>query len=132
ISLALATSWHVANIIVRDVQTGVVDERYITRVNRAMLADWRIMRSTVKGKYSGAVADGRYFILTHVLDLTVFGAALLGRYQLARWLAETDGYPERETSLHRRIRAHLSKRLFLSQAFPWHRLPPELVARTVI
>jgi hypothetical protein len=128
ISLSMTTSWHIANIMQRDVQEGSLDRGYIKQVNRAVTADWRIMRSMVHSKYSGAVADSRFFMLDHTLDLMIFVAAMLGRYRATRWLLETGGYTAKEGEEQRKLRASLRNRLYLSQSAPWHHLDPHLVA----
>jgi 2-polyprenyl-6-methoxyphenol hydroxylase-like FAD-dependent oxidoreductase len=120
ISLALSTSWHFANIVCEDLDSGHLDTDYIDRVNESTLEDWRMMRNMIKGKFSSAIADSRYFILTHVLDYCVFAAALNVRYRLSRWLAETSGDPARETTRHRKMRSYLSRRMFFSRMYPWH------------
>lgn len=128
ISLALAESWHAANIAERDVREGVLDTDYIDHVNEASLADWRMMRGMVKGKYGPAMADSRFFLLDHLLDYLVFGAGLPGRYRIARWLTETRGRTETETPDLARLRDRLSRRMFLSQSAPFHRFSPTTVA----
>lgn len=130
-SLAMVTSWHVANIIARDIHDDEMDESYIERVNHATLQDWHLMRSLIRAKYSPAIQDPRYFVLSHALDYTVLAAALSGRFRLSRWLAETGGLPERESTPHRKLRAYLERRMFLSQSFPWSRSDPETVRRCV-
>ncbi|MFE5584820.1 NAD(P)/FAD-dependent oxidoreductase [Kitasatospora sp. NPDC056531] len=131
ISLSMTTSWHIANIAQEDVRHGHLDTDYLNHVNRAVTADWRIMRSMVKSKYSGAVADSRFFILDHLLDLTVFGAAMLGRFRASRWLLETGGRSSDEGPEQAALRTGLSRRLYLSQSAPWHHLDPHLVAGAV-
>ena len=131
ISLSMTTSWHVANIAQRDIQEGTLETAYLDHVNRAVTADWRIMRSMVRSKYSTAIGDSRFFILDHLLDLTVFGAAMLGRFRSARWLVETGGRTAEENAEHVRLREGLSRRLYLSQSAPWHRLDPHMVAGLV-
>ncbi|MFE6159083.1 NAD(P)/FAD-dependent oxidoreductase [Streptomyces sp. NPDC056486] len=131
ISLSMTVSWHIANIAQRDVQLDTLDLDYLNHVNRAATADWRIMRSMVRSKYSPAIADSRFFILDHLLDLTIFGAAMLGRFRSARWLIETGGRTTAETTEHAQLREGLSRRLFLSQSAPWHRLDPHVVAGAV-
>ncbi|MFI2437074.1 NAD(P)/FAD-dependent oxidoreductase [Streptomyces sp. NPDC018960] len=131
ISLSMTTSWHIANVAQRDIQEGVLDEAYLNHVNRAATADWRIMRSMVRSKYSPAIADSRFFVLDHLLDLMIFGAAMLGRFRASRWLIETGGRTSEETEEHVRLREGLSRRLFLSQSAPWHRLDPHVVAGAV-
>ncbi|WP_329241836.1 tryptophan 7-halogenase [Actinoallomurus sp. NBC_01490] len=129
ISLSMTTSWHIANIAEQDVKQDRLDTDYIDHVNRAVTADWRIMRSMVKSKYSPAIADSRFFILDHMLDYMIFGATLLGRFRAVRWLLETDGgYSDRETQEQIRLRTNLTRRLYLSQSAPWHRVDPHRVA----
>lgn len=131
VSLSMVGSWHIANIAQADVQEGRLDTGYIDQVNRSLTADWRIMRSMVQSKYSPAIADSRFFILDHLLDLTVFGAAMLGRFRATRWLMETDGYTSAERDEHRRLREGLKERLYLSQSAPWHRIDPQRVATAI-
>lgn len=131
ISLSLVTSWHVANLVEDDVRRGRLDLDYLERVNQAALADWRIVASMVRSKYGPALADSRFFTLDHLLDYMVFGAALLGRYRISRWLAETEGRTDDETEALRRLRTGLRKRLFLSQSLPWNRLEPAVVAHLI-
>lgn len=131
ISLSMSTSWHAANIAQRDVKEGILDTQYIDHVNRAVTADWRIMRSMVQSKYSPAIADSRFFILDHLLDLTIFGAAMLARFRVTRWLIETGGHTGQETPELKKLREGLRRRLFLSQSAPWHHLDPHRVAGLV-
>lgn len=131
VSLSLSMSWHVANIVERDVRDGDLDTEYLHRANRAAVADWRILRSMIKGKYTPAIADGRFFVVDHLLDYMVFGAALLGRYRISRWLAETGGDTSRETPYHVALRRGLEHRLFLSQSLPWQRCDPMWVAGVI-
>jgi 2-polyprenyl-6-methoxyphenol hydroxylase-like FAD-dependent oxidoreductase len=131
ISLSMSTSWHIANIAQRDVRQGHLDLDYLDHVNRAVTADWRIMRSMVQSKYGPAIADSRFFILDHLLDYMIFGAALLGRFRVSRWLTETGGRTDEETVEHAQLRAGLERRLFLSQSSPWHHLDPHRVAGLV-
>lgn len=128
ISLSLSTSWHCANIAERDLREGVLDTAYISRVNDAVLADWRIMRSVVKSKYGPAIADSRFFILDHWLDYLVIGSVTGGRWGIARWLSQTDGYTSKETPDLAKLRKRLSRRLFLSQSPPFHLVHPAKVA----
>ncbi|GHI83238.1 NAD(P)/FAD-dependent oxidoreductase [Streptomyces xanthophaeus] len=131
ISLSMSTSWHIANIAQRDVRQGRLDLDYLDHVNRAATADWRIMRSMVRSKYGPAIADSRFFILDHMLDYMIFGAALLGRFRVSRWLTETGGRTDEETVELADLRAGLERRLFLSQSAPWHHLDPHRVAGLV-
>ncbi|MGN9913471.1 NAD(P)/FAD-dependent oxidoreductase [Phytohabitans sp. LJ34] len=132
ISLSLATSWHGANIVERDLREGVLDTKYIKRVNDAVLADWRIMRSMVQSKYGRAIADSRFFILDHWIDYLVFGSATGIRWGISRWLSQTDGYTSNETPDLAKLRTRLSRRLFLSQSVvPFSSVHPARVARFV-
>jgi 2-polyprenyl-6-methoxyphenol hydroxylase-like FAD-dependent oxidoreductase len=127
ISLSLVTSWHVANIIEQDVHHGKLDEKYIARVNEATWFDWQMMRNMVKGKYTRAIQDSRFFFLSHMLDGVVIASISSPRFRLARWLYETEGDPQRETEDHKRFRAYLRDHLFLSRTPPWSWLTPRTV-----
>lgn len=129
ISLALVTSWHVANIVEKDVVHGELDRRYIARVNEATVQDWQMMRTTTRVKYSPAIADSRFFLLTHMMDYTVFSAAMVPRFRLTRWLVDTLGDPGEETARHRKIRRYLARRLYYSATPPWSFLRPATVSR---
>ncbi len=129
LSLSLAGSWHTANIVQDDLREGKLDTEYIAHVNRAMLADWRLLRTMVRGKYSEALRDSRFFILDHLLDYLILSAVLLPRYQVARWLTETGARPELENGDHVKLRRKLRRSLFLTQCPPWHVLDPARVAR---
>jgi 2-polyprenyl-6-methoxyphenol hydroxylase-like FAD-dependent oxidoreductase len=131
ISLACAESWHTANIVERDLRSGILDTDYIAHVNKAALADWEIMRGMVKGKYGPAMADNRFFILDHLLDYLVFGAGLAGRYRLARWLTSTQGRTAVETRKCARMRSVLRRRLFLSQSGALCWVDPARIARAL-
>ena len=131
ISLSLSTSWHGANIAERDLRENVLDTAYIRHVNKAVLADWRIMRSMVKSKYGPAIADSRFFILDHWIDYLVIGAATGSRWGISRWLSQTDGYPGNETPDLAGLRVRLSRRLFLSQSPPFNLFHPARVARFI-
>lgn len=128
ISLSLSTSWHGANIAERDLREGVLDTAYVAHVNNAALSDWRIMRSMVKSKYGPAIADSRFFILDHWIDYLIFGTVAVNRWEISRWLSQTDGYTCNETPELARLRARLSRRLFLSQSPPFNLLSPARVA----
>jgi len=128
LSLSLSTSWHVANIVQRDLEEAVLDTGYLEQVNAATRADWQLLRSMVRGKYSPAIADSRFFVLDHLLDYLVLSAALLPRYQVSRWLTETGGRPTAETGDHPRLRATLKRTLYLTQCPPLHLLAPQRVA----
>lgn len=131
ISLSLSTSWHAANIVEADLRGGVLDTDYIAHVNRAAQADWRIMRSMVRSKYSAAIAESRFFLLDHWLDYLIFGAVITSRFRIARWLTATNGDTRLETPTTAKLRARLTRRLFLSQSAPWHRVDPGKVASVI-
>jgi hypothetical protein len=125
ISLALVSSWHIANLVEQDVRGGGMDPEYLERVNRATRQDWHIMRNMVREKYTAAIADSRFFVLSHALDLAIFWSAGASRSRIARWLVETDGDTRRETPALRELRDYLSRHMFYSQTKPWHGLTPE-------
>ncbi|UAL31474.1 tryptophan 7-halogenase [Nocardioides rotundus] len=131
ISLSLQLSWHVCNLVAHDLATGQLDETYLRRIDEAAQADWRLVASMVKGKYGPALADSRFFTFDHLLDYMIFGAALLGRYRISRWLAETGGATDAETPEYASLREGLKRRLFLSQSMPWNMLAPHRVADLV-
>jgi hypothetical protein len=125
-SLALVTSWHICNIMEQDLREGFLDVEYIERVNRHTTEDWLMMRNIVKEKYTEAMTDSRFFILSHLLDMVSFVNIALPRFQLVRWLVGTGGQPENEEVLHREIRKNLSKKLYYTRrAF----LSPAMVRR---
>jgi 2-polyprenyl-6-methoxyphenol hydroxylase-like FAD-dependent oxidoreductase/peroxiredoxin len=120
VSLSLVTSWHIANIMEGDLRHNTLDREYITRVNRGTRADWHMMRNTIVEKYTSAIQDPRFFILSHLLDFTMLGSVTASRWRLVRWLTDTHGYTSRETALHKRIREKLKKDLYFSQStFPF-------------
>jgi len=127
ISLALVTSWHIANIVQRDLREEHLDSTYIQRVNRATKQDWLMMRNLVRHKYSAAIKDSRYFILSHLLDAVIISAATAPRWRLARWLVETEGDPSKELPIHKEMRKYLARHLYFSQARPWTLFPPEYI-----
>ncbi|RBO96779.1 NAD(P)/FAD-dependent oxidoreductase [Nocardia puris] len=131
ISLALLGSWHTANIVDDDINHGRLDTDEIAHVDNALRADWRIMRAMIRHKYQGSLADGRFFLLEHLLDYSIFGSALLGRFQLARWLHETGGRTAHESAVWRRRRQRLQRQVFLSQSLPWRLFEPDKVASAV-
>jgi 2-polyprenyl-6-methoxyphenol hydroxylase-like FAD-dependent oxidoreductase len=115
VSLALVTSWHIANIVEKDLRDGHLDRDYIERVNRYTKQDWHMMRNIVKFKYTSAIMDPRFFLLSHLLDTVMFSGAGSARYKLCKWLVETGGVTADETPLHKALRESLSKRLFFSK-----------------
>ncbi|MBF6333041.1 NAD(P)/FAD-dependent oxidoreductase [Nocardia transvalensis] len=131
ISLSMSSSWHIANIIEADVLESRPRRRYIDTVNECADADWRIMRSMVRYKYRPAIADGRFFVLDHLLDHVVFTSGFLARYQVGRWLVATGGFTAREDARLRRLRRDLEDGLFLSGSRPWRALGPQRYARWI-
>jgi 2-polyprenyl-6-methoxyphenol hydroxylase-like FAD-dependent oxidoreductase/peroxiredoxin len=129
ISLGLVTSWHIANIMESDFRQGTLDRDYIAQVNRATRQDWHMMRNMVVEKYTSAIQDPRFFILSHFMDFTVFSSLLAPRWQLVRWLVDTEGDPSRETPWHKEVRGRLKKTLYMSQTPPWTMLSPETVQK---
>src|SRR5216684_6467554 len=131
ISLSLSTSWHAANIAEADLRGGVLNTDYIAHVNRAVLADWQIMRSMVRSKYSTTIADSRFFLLDHWLDYLIFGAVATNRFRIVRWLTATNGDTRAETPATAKLRARLTRELFLSQSTPLNRVDPAKVASVI-
>lgn len=129
ISLSLVTSWHIQNIAEMDLRQGMLDHEYIDRVNEATRQDWFMMRSMVKEKYTEAIKDPRFFILSHLLDLTIFSCIIVQRWKVVRWLVETDCNTANEKDYHRRSRERLKKTLFYSRTPPWGILGPERVQK---
>jgi 2-polyprenyl-6-methoxyphenol hydroxylase-like FAD-dependent oxidoreductase len=129
IALALVTSWHLANIIQRDVQDGRLDREYIRRINRATRQDWQLLRNMVREKYTAAIEDPRFFLLSHVLDMLFFWGMGSTRAKLTHWLVRTEGDTSLETDELRRTRSDLEQRLFYSRAPYWAFLSPENVQR---
>lgn len=120
VSLGFVTSWHIANIIEEEKRSGSLDREYIRHVNRSTIADWHMMRNTIVEKYTSAIKDPRFFILSHLLDFTMIGSITPSRWRLARWLAETGGYSAQETAYHKQAKQHLKKQLYYSQSlFPF-------------
>ena len=130
ISLSLVTSWHIANIVEKDVLANHLDTEYIETVNHNTHQDWQILRNMFKPKYSPAMADGRFFFLTHLLDLVMFIGIALPRHHLFRWLRETKGQPEKEKPVHRWIRKKLRKQLYYSQNGIWKWFAPAALKKT--
>ncbi len=114
-SLAMVTSWHITNIIERDLRENHLDREYIDRVNIHTRMDWHIMRNLIKAKYTRAIRDSRFFLLSHLLDMVTFVGIAFPRYQLARWLVDTDGDTGNEKPSHREMRLNLMKTLFYSR-----------------
>lgn len=125
-SQAMLTSWHGANIVERDLKEGVLDEGYIEHVNRTMRADWLLIRSIVKHKFSPAIADSRFFILDHIVDFIVFAGIVPARHRMATWLIRTgNGNSAREMPVEKDLRLWLQKSAFLNRSFPLRLVSPE-------
>lgn len=131
-SQAMVTSWHGANVVERDLKEGRLDLDYIERINRTMKADWFLIRSIVKHKFSPASQDSRFFILDHLLDYVIFAAVVPARHALTTWLVGTSGGDtSRETTELTRVRARLERRLFLNRSAPLSLMSPEGIVRLV-
>lgn len=123
------TMWHVSNIIEKDVRHTCLDTGYIDRVNKATFEDWLIIRTFVREKYSDAIADPRFFLLSHMLDWVVLWSTGTARYRWTNWLAATGGDPAKEDANSRRDRQFCENRLFYSKGQLWHGLPEQAVRR---
>ncbi|MGW9438096.1 FAD-dependent oxidoreductase [Streptomyces sp. NPDC055607] len=123
------TSWHVSNIIQKHLDTGELDGDYVDRVNQATFQDWLIIRNMVREKYTGAVADPRFFLLSHMLDLIVIWSTGTARMRWSSWLSRTGGDPSLEDAADRRNREYCETGLFYSRAHTWHGLPEARVRR---
>ncbi|NNC10177.1 FAD-dependent oxidoreductase, partial [Corallococcus exiguus] len=84
IALALVSSWHIANIVERHVKTRRIDQAYIDRVNEATRQDWHMLRNMVREKYTPAIEDPRFFLLSHILDMAIFWCMGSTRAKLTR------------------------------------------------
>lgn len=129
IALALVTSWHLANVIQRDLSDRHLDSAYIARINDATRQDWHMLRNMVREKYTSAINDSRFFLLSHILDMTVFWCMGSTRAKLTHWLVDTEGDTSRETQRLRRVRHSLEQRLFYSRSPYWLFLSPKRVQR---
>ncbi|KTT63257.1 FAD-dependent oxidoreductase [Pseudomonas oryzihabitans] len=129
IALALVTSWHLANVMEKDVRGEGLDQAYIARINEATRQDWHMLRNMVREKYTEAIEDSRFFLLSHILDMAIFWCMGSTRAQLTHWLVETEGYTDRETSELRKARERVSRQLFYSRSPYWLGLSPERVQR---
>lgn len=116
-SHSFVASWHIGNIVEEDLKTGRVDTAYVKRVNTALVEDWRMIRNMVRGKFSGATADGRFFLLSHLLDMCTFISVGIPKVQITSWLVQTGCNTANETPVHRKMRKYLSHRLFYSRGF---------------
>ncbi len=129
-AMALLTSWHITNVVQRDLREGKLDTAYIERINRATRQDWHMLRAMVREKYTRAIEDSRFFLLSHVLDMTIFWSMGGSRSKLAHWLVDTaGGDPARETPALQRTRAELEQCLFYSRSPYWGALSEARVRR---
>lgn len=126
-SHSFVASWHLANIVESGVKRGHLDREYIAHVNRSLREDWRVVRNMVREKFTPAIQDPRFFLLTHLLDAAVFTCLGVPRYQLGRWLVETDCAIDNEKPEHQAMREYLSRKLFYSQILPG--VPPEVTQK---
>jgi 2-polyprenyl-6-methoxyphenol hydroxylase-like FAD-dependent oxidoreductase len=129
IALGLVSSWHIANVMERDLHEHRLDRAYIDRINQATRQDWHMLRNMVREKYTPAIEDPRFFLLSHILDMSIFWCMGSTRAALTRWLVQTEGDPSRQTAQLRRIRRKLEKRLFYSRSPYWLGAEPERVQR---
>lgn len=127
ISLACCTSWHIGNIVEDDVIHGKLNRDYVERVNRYTRQDWLMMRNVVRYKYRNP-NDGRFFILSHLLDWQMFTSALLNHYRISRLLIDTNGRSSGFQRLHDGLKRQLSRTFFFSFFYPWgYLLSPERI-----
>ncbi|HVI48995.1 MAG TPA: FAD-dependent monooxygenase [Chitinophaga sp.] len=118
ISHNMVSSWHITNIVEKDLKEKKLDRAYIERVNTNMVQDWVIVRNMVKEKFTPAIADSLFFLMTHMLDVIIFIRIGTPRLWLGRWLVETEcgGLPQE--NIHRKLKRKLEKRFFFSRSFP--------------
>ena len=88
-SHSFLTAWHLTNIIEEDLRNGRLDGVYIDRANESLREDWRMIRNMVRGKFTAAISDSRFFLLTHLLDMVLFFSIGSVKSQITRWLVET-------------------------------------------
>ncbi|MEU1280091.1 FAD-dependent oxidoreductase [Streptomyces sp. NPDC005805] len=123
------TAWHVGNVIQKDLRARELDLGYVDRINRATFEDWLMIRTMVREKYTGAVADPRFFLLSHMLDLVVIWSTGTARVRWASWLSRTGGDPSKETERDRRDREYCEQGLFYSRSHSWRGMPEHRVRR---
>jgi 2-polyprenyl-6-methoxyphenol hydroxylase-like FAD-dependent oxidoreductase len=126
-SHSFLTSWHIANIVEEDLREKRLNTEYIDRVNESLREDWRMIRNMLKGKFTPAIADSRFFLLSHMLDMVMFFSIAAPKIQITRWLVETECSTAKEQPIHRKIRKYLARRLFYSQIF--RPVPPQVTRR---
>ncbi|WP_322753874.1 NAD(P)/FAD-dependent oxidoreductase [Frankia sp. Cas3] len=125
------TMWHVSNIIEKDLRRACLDTGYIDRVNKATFEDWLTIRSFVQEKYSGAIADPRFFLLSHMLDWAVIWSTGTARYRWTNWLAATGGDTSKEDETSRKHREFCEARLFYSRGQLGHWMSEQAFRRRV-
>lgn len=131
ISMSLKTSFHISDIVYRDITENYLDTEYIKRVNRNFTEDWLIVRSFIKEKYTSAIKDNRFFILSHLLDNIVLSTGLNERWNIARILSETNCNPSVETPLHKKLRKRLRKNLYHSTGMSLHIVSPRTARKMI-
>ena len=119
ISLALVTSWHICNIAENDIKDNRLDKRYIDRVNEYTIQDWHLLRSCVKSKYSAAIEDSRFFLMSHLLDLWILTCGNRARHYLIRWMLETNCGASDPGKNQRWLKKRASKKVFYSAITPY-------------
>lgn len=126
-SHSFLTSWHITNIVEEDLRSGRLNGHYIDRVNESLRQDWRMIRNMVRGKFTPAIADSRFFLLSHLLDMIIFIGIGIPKVQITRWLVETECSTAKEKPVHRKMRRYLARKMFYSQSF--RPLSPALLQR---
>lgn len=126
-SHSFLASWHITNIVEEDVRKKHLNHAYIDRVNESLREDWRMIRNMVRGKFTPAIADSQFFLLTHVLDMIIFISIGTPRHQLTRWLVETNCSTEAENSEQRELRDYAAEHCFYSQIFK--PIPPKVLRK---
>lgn len=125
LSMSLTTSFHISNIVYRDITENYLDTKYINMVNHNITQDWLIIRNIIKDKYTSAIADNRFFILSHLLDNIILSTGLNERWYITRLLSETNCDPANDSKLHKKLRKKLRKNLYHSTAFGMKLFKPE-------
>ncbi|WP_163579374.1 hypothetical protein [Gracilibacillus saliphilus] len=123
--MSLVTSFHISNIVYEDVKKNELDTEYIDRMNHNLKEDWLVIRNIIKEKYTSAIADNRFFILSHLLDNTVLSSWLNERWYITRLLSETKCNPANDNKLHMKLRSKLRKNLYHSKAISMNIVKPE-------
>lgn len=116
-SHSFLASWHLANIVEEDLRQKHLNLDYIDRVNESLRQDWRMVRNMVRGKFTPAIADSRFFLLSHLLDMNIFIGIGAAKHNLTRWLVETDCATANENAEHTELREYVQQRGFYSKLF---------------